>query len=75
MIFLVLGVGMSSVPTDAESVLVPKIPVTVQVYEGKTGSEPVPGTPKVGTELVLKIFRFVNSVPVPSTIFWMIFHL
>ncbi|MFS7969292.1 hypothetical protein Hanom_Chr09g00807451 [Helianthus anomalus] len=24
----------------------------------KTGSEPVPGTPKVGTELVLKIFRF-----------------
>ncbi|MFS7974487.1 hypothetical protein Hanom_Chr09g00869381 [Helianthus anomalus] len=24
----------------------------------KTGSEPVPGTPKVGTELVFKIFRF-----------------
>ncbi|MFS8032310.1 hypothetical protein Hanom_Chr17g01556071 [Helianthus anomalus] len=24
----------------------------------KTGSEPVPATPKVGTELVLKIFRF-----------------
>ncbi|KAF5790269.1 hypothetical protein HanXRQr2_Chr09g0381201 [Helianthus annuus] len=24
----------------------------------KTGSEPVPVTPKVGTELVLKIFRF-----------------
>ncbi|MFS7921917.1 hypothetical protein Hanom_Chr03g00242551 [Helianthus anomalus] len=23
----------------------------------KNGSEPVPGTPKVGTELVLKIFR------------------
>ncbi|MFS7899277.1 hypothetical protein Hanom_Chr00s050549g01779731 [Helianthus anomalus] len=24
----------------------------------KTGSEPVPGTPNVGTELVLRIFRF-----------------
>ncbi|MFS7980534.1 hypothetical protein Hanom_Chr10g00940581 [Helianthus anomalus] len=24
----------------------------------KNGSEPAPGTPKVGTELVLKIFRF-----------------
>ncbi|MFS8018035.1 hypothetical protein Hanom_Chr15g01387421 [Helianthus anomalus] len=24
----------------------------------KNGSEPVPGTPKVGNELVLKIFRF-----------------
>ena len=49
---------MSSVPTDTESVLIPKIPVTVPVYEGKNGSEPVPGTPKVGAELVLKIFRF-----------------
>ncbi|KAJ0457755.1 hypothetical protein HanIR_Chr15g0777321 [Helianthus annuus] len=28
-------VGMSSVPTNTESVLVPKIPVTVLVYEGK----------------------------------------
>ncbi|MFS7976290.1 hypothetical protein Hanom_Chr10g00890731 [Helianthus anomalus] len=26
----------------------------------KTSSEPVPGTPKVGIELVLKIFRFEN---------------
>ncbi|MFS8009852.1 hypothetical protein Hanom_Chr14g01290231 [Helianthus anomalus] len=49
---------MSSVSTDTESVLILKIPVTVLVYEGKKGSEPVPGTPKVGTELVLKIFRF-----------------
>ncbi|MFS8017076.1 hypothetical protein Hanom_Chr15g01376001 [Helianthus anomalus] len=26
----------------------------------KTGNEPVSGTPKVGTELVLKIFQFGN---------------
>ncbi|MFS7912230.1 hypothetical protein Hanom_Chr02g00127491 [Helianthus anomalus] len=49
---------MSSVPTDTESALIPKIPVTIPVYEDKNGSEPVPVTPKVGTELVLKIFRF-----------------
>ncbi|MFS7946983.1 hypothetical protein Hanom_Chr06g00542681 [Helianthus anomalus] len=49
---------MSSVSTDTESVLIPKIPVTVPVYECKNGNEPVLETPKVGTKLVLKIFRF-----------------
>ncbi|MFS7994881.1 hypothetical protein Hanom_Chr12g01111281 [Helianthus anomalus] len=33
--FLVSRVGMSSVLTDTKSILVPKIPVTVPVYEGK----------------------------------------
>ncbi|MFS7971895.1 hypothetical protein Hanom_Chr09g00838201 [Helianthus anomalus] len=50
---------MSSVSTDTESVLIPIIPVTTISYmKVKNGSEPVPGTPKVSTELVLKIFRF-----------------
>ncbi|MFS8025240.1 hypothetical protein Hanom_Chr16g01472651 [Helianthus anomalus] len=50
---------MSSVPTNIESVLVPKIYRLRYWYmKVKTGSEPVTGTPKVGTELVLKIFRF-----------------
>ncbi|MFS7914267.1 hypothetical protein Hanom_Chr02g00151381 [Helianthus anomalus] len=41
---------MSSVPTDT--------PVTYRYMNVKTGSEPVPRTPNVSTDLVLWIFRF-----------------
>ncbi|KAJ0525717.1 hypothetical protein HanHA300_Chr09g0315231 [Helianthus annuus] len=43
---------MSSVPTDTEHRL------RYRYMKVKNGCEPVSGTPKVDTELVLKIFRF-----------------
>ncbi|MFS7953685.1 hypothetical protein Hanom_Chr07g00621541 [Helianthus anomalus] len=45
---------MSSVPTDTEN----RLWYQYKYMKVKNCSEPVPGTPKVGTELLLKIFQF-----------------
>ncbi|MFS7990119.1 hypothetical protein Hanom_Chr11g01055001 [Helianthus anomalus] len=61
---------MSSVPTNSEPILVPKITVTVRYryIKVKNGSEPVPGTPKVIPNWYLRSFGSGNSVPVPNII-------